>query len=116
MLDKTSEIILKCIISKCDGNPEVTVELTPEDFSTRKISYELLNSVCYDLCKSEYINPFAYGYIGSPLGITLTYKGYSYFEYKKIAKREYVKQLALSKLSDIVVSAIVALITALLVA
>ena len=114
MLDKTSEKILKCLISKCNKNPEKSVVISENDFSFPSVSIELLNSVCYFLMKHEYIKSFSYGYFNSPLEITLTYKGYSYFEYKRIEKIEYVKKLSISSACSILISVITAIITTII--
>ena len=53
---------------------------------------------------------------GKLANIRLTDKGISYFYDIRLQQIEYIKNLAMSKISDIIISSIVALITALIVA
>lgn len=115
MLDRVSELVLSRIIAKCKGNPECEVEIGEADFPFSKLSINLIYSVCKDLYLKGYLSKH-YPLYEHEVSFTvyLTYKGYSYFEYKKIDRKQYFKQFFLSKTSDILVSIIVTIIINLL--
>lgn len=117
MLDKTSEKVLKYIIANSENKGTLLVLFfNSSDSDKLNMSFSLFCSTCEFLQKEGYIKEFQLYYEQTDGRLFLTFKGYSYFEYKKIENLEFYKQLALSKISDIIVSAIVALITALIVA
>lgn len=116
-LDKTSEKVLKYLISHCENiKSKSLVTFTPEDAGNVNLPFSLFCGSCELLEKAGYITELAIYYEEDGGRLLLTFAGYSYFDYKRIEKQEFYKQLAISKISDIVVSAIVALITALLAA
>lgn len=112
MLDKKSENVLKVAISKYNGNMGKDIDIYGQDV---KLTFSELNSLCFNLLKSGHISNFSYSYSESEaVKITLSYNGLNYFKLKKSEHVQYLKQLAISKLSDIIVSVIVALITTLI--
>ena len=84
MLNKTAEKVLKVIIKKSNGNLEDLISISQKDFNDKKITNNILNSMCQQL-KDE-------GYVGScysgcdetdDIDLILKYEGYSYFDNKK---------------------------------
>lgn len=115
MLDKTSERVLSVLIRKCGGDPEKEVTISEKDFIFPKLSLNLLFSICEYLHKNEYIKSHSSLYsTTTELEIVLTYKGLSYFDYKKIAKIEYIKTLSTNSICGILVSIISAILTTIL--
>lgn len=110
VLDKQSEKVLKIMISKYDGNSGNDVFICGKDVD---MPNDTLNSLCDNLLKNGYFSmcKLQYHKDNLPVQITPSYKGLSYFECKKTSRREFIKQLALSKASDILVSAITAILT-----
>lgn len=112
MLDKTSEKVLKRIIELCGEEPENHVYISHEDFNDPEMTDKLITAVCYDLEENGYITGVKH--ITSEYDkvyLRGKYKGYAYFKRKKINAREYNKQLALSKITDVIVAFITAVIT-----
>lgn len=111
MLDKTSEKILRVIIKKCNGHPEQEVAISNKDLFS-KMSVELIYSICEDLKKKEYIKCLSNLYDDeTEITFALTYKGYSYFEYKKLQKIEYFKQLLTTSICSLIVSLATTILT-----
>ena len=90
---------------------------------------EIRNNKMYDLYNSNHKVFTAIEYLsskdliriqkdvfGNPVTFELTDNGISYFFDKRIKRIEYIKELLLSKITDVVISFLVALITALIVA
>lgn len=116
-LDKTSEKVLKHLISHCENiKSKSLVKFSPDDATNLNIPFSIFYGSCELLEKAGYVTDLEIYYEEDGGRLFLTFAGYSYFDYKKLEKQEFYKQLVVSKISDIVVSAIVALITALLVA
>lgn len=112
MLDKKSENVLKISISKYDGDMDKDINIYGRDV---ELTFSELNSLCFNLYNSGYISNFFYSYgENEAVKITLSHNGLNYFKLKKAEHVQYLKQLAVSKLSDIIVSVIVALITTLI--
>lgn len=112
MLNKISENILQVLIKKCADNPDREVTLSENDFVFPKMRLNLLYSACSEMYKDDYIKTISILYPTSKnIEVTLTYKGYCYFESKKAEKKEFLKRFLLSKISDV----IVAFITSVLV-
>ena len=81
MLDKTSEKILKAIISKYKGIADVDIPISSEE---TKLHYTELNELCSFLHKQGYVNSFYESYNPKePVKISLTYEGIHYFEIKR---------------------------------
>lgn len=116
MLDKVSERILKVAIEKCKGNPHNEVTLTEKDFLFPKIKLSVISSVCMFLYENGYFSTCTYYYEGdTEVTVTMKYKGFSYFDYKDISNKEFWKSLATSKISDIIVSVVAAIVTTLII-
>ena len=115
MLDDISEKVLNALIKKCNGDPQTEISISEKDFVFPKLNLHLIYSVCEYLYKQGYIHSFSSLYFDTvELEVTLTYKGFSYFEYKNIERKEFIKRFLLSKISDIIVSAIVAYLTVII--
>lgn len=115
MLDKTSEKILRVIIKKCGNDLMREIDISHHDFIFPKMSNSFLNIVCQFLFDNDYISTLAYSNSDfDSLKIVLKYKGYAYFQYKRISRINFVKNFLLSKICDIIVSAIVAYVTVLI--
>lgn len=115
MLDNISEKVLNVLIKKCKGDPQEEIIISEKDFIFPELKLHLIYSVCEYLCKQGYIHSFSSLYSDTKeLEITLTYKGFSYFKYKNIERKEFIRRFLLSKISDIIVSAIVAYLTVLI--
>ena len=109
-LDKISETILKCAIKKCENNPNSEVEISHKDFSNPKISNSLINAVCSELLKKDYIFPYYESRANNDTTkITLTYKGFTYFEYKRIDSIQTFK-------NSIILPIVVTIVTQILIA
>lgn len=114
-LDKTSERVLKHIIKMSNNFPGIEVRISNKNFIMPKLSNMFLISVCRFLYDNGYLTDFRYSYSeNDDLMVMVSYKGYAYFEYKKIKRIQFIKQLLISKVSDIIVAAITAYITVLL--
>ena len=117
MLDSISENVLKYIINLYNtyGKPvgvNRKLRLNTDDAEKMHFNIDMIAAVCIDLGKKGYLDNIFFS--AEDVDLTLTYKGLSYFEYKKIAKKEYIKKFLVSKISDVIVSAIVADLTVLL--
>ena len=111
MLDKVSEKVLKSIIHKCDNLDEL-IEISPGEIG---ISYSLFNAIAEDLRQKNLITGFYLCHSNrDSAGVSLSYEGYSYFEYKKIARNEFYKNLLTSSLFNIIVSVITTILTTLI--
>jgi len=112
MLDKTSEKVLKFLVSESNntGN-KITVEFDTIDAWHLNMSFALFCSTCKFLQDNGYVEEFTLYFEQENGMLQLTFKGYTYFEYKRIEKIEFYKQLALSKISDILVSVITTITT-----
>lgn len=111
MLDKMSERLLKIAIDVYDDKP---VNLAASSIG---ITHNELAILCKYLYDEGYLLTYHVPYRDEDnFELHLSHAGLKYFEYKRIERIEYYKKLALSKTSDIIVSAIVALIVSLLVA
>lgn len=115
MLDKISEKVLCVIKKKCNGLPTQEIAICNKDLFP-KMSLALIYSICEDLNKREYIQGLSRFYDDdTEITLTLTYKGYSYFEYKKLHKIEYFKQLLTTSVCSLVVSVATAILTTVLI-
>jgi len=112
MLDKMSEKFLKYIIEHKDECNSIFN--LPYHANKIGIPLTFIDDICRELASRQYID-FIDGddYI---YAVFLKHKGSVYFSEKRKANILYWKNLAISKISDIIVSAIVAWITALIVA
>ena len=117
MLDKDSERVLQYLINKISKEQDrMLIPISVIDSDALNMSFSFFSSVCQFLQTENYVQNVML-YVTDPAGrLNLTHKGFSYFEYKSMNKKEYIKHLLLSKISDIIVSFVVALITALIVA
>ena len=107
MLDKQSEKFLKYIIENHKDNQI-------SDFLKHYDKIDIHNDFIYDISK----NLNDQGYItaitnidNEILCVILHHKGYVYFEAKHSKNIEFWKNLAISKVSDIIVSFLIALLT-----
>lgn len=115
MLNKTSERILAVLIRKCGNDPTREVKLSEKDFALPKLSLGLIYSVCAELSKDGYISTLStLYYVSTDIEVALTGKGYFYFDNKKSEKCEFIKRFLLSKISDVIVAAIVAYLTVII--
>ncbi len=115
MLDDISEKVLNVLIKKCNGDPQTRFSISEKDFVFPKLNLHLIYSVCIHLCKQGYICSYSFLFPDAEeFNVELTYKGFSYFEYKNIERKEFIKRFLLSKISDIIVSAIVAYLTVII--
>lgn len=116
MLDKKSEKVLAIIIKKNLAYPEQSIPLDECDVKNSDMPYEVFCAACQNLRKQEYLKNLML-YSDSHSGYTkISSSGLLYFDQKKADRIDYYKKLAISKTSDVAVSAIIALITSLLVA
>ena len=114
MLNKISEKVLCAIIKKCNQDPTQVISINNKDLFP-KMSIELIYSICEDLKKREYIQELSRLYDNdTEITLTLTYKGYSYFEYKKLHKIEYLKQILTTSACSLTVSLATAILTTVL--
>lgn len=116
MQNKTSEKFLKYLIRKCESDIDCEIEIDEEDATSfTKLSYATIRGICQDLYSAGYLSTCTIDIFGK-VYVVLSYKGFSYFETKRMENYLYLKELALSKVSDVVISVVVSLITSLLVA
>lgn len=113
MLDKISEKVLRAIIKKCNGDPTHEVKISSKDIFPR-ISLELIYSICENLYENEYLKVLSRLYDDTKITLILTYKGYSYFDYKKLRRCEYFKQLLTTSVCSLIVSLATAILTTVL--
>lgn len=84
MLNKEAEKVLKCIIEKFDGNFDEMVDISHKDIKDKKITNNLINSICSQLNKEGYIGN-SYPSINEDdfISVYLNHEGYSYFDNKR---------------------------------
>ena len=84
MLNKSAEKVLKCIIKKSNGNLEELITISHKDFKNKKITNNILNSMCEQLKSEGYIRA-CYISCGEDddIDLILKYEGYSYFDNKR---------------------------------
>ena len=111
MLDSLSEKFLTYIINNQENN---IVQNIYDKYDDIGICADFVTQICKSLEEQGYISVI---YADMEVHtVILLHKGAIYFEYKKAVEREYIKHFLLSKISDVIVSFVVALITALIAA
>lgn len=84
MLNKNAEKVLKCIIRKSNGNFDELIDISHDDFKSKKFSNGLIDLICSQLKNEGYI-----GYLHSGcdendyISLMLKHEGYSYFDNKR---------------------------------
>lgn len=86
MLNRTAEKVLKCIIKKSGGNLDEIINISCADFKNKKISSDLIFSICRQLNDEDYIGRYYSGYDDNSIDLFLNYNGYSYFDNKRTQK------------------------------
>lgn len=109
MLDRESEKFLYYIIKNQVNNEVSKIYEKHKEIGVNPI---YICDICKSLEEQGYISAiFADDEVEA---VILHHKGSVYFENKKAEKKEYIKQFLLSKISDIIVSAIVAYLTVII--
>jgi hypothetical protein len=111
MLDKTAEKVLKYLIIKSNHSIDTAIIVNNEFVDVINISADVFYAACEYLLETGYLKTF-HTYYDSGACIILNYRGYSYFEYKKLENKLFYKNFALSKISDIIIAFITTIITA----
>ena len=115
MLNKTSEKILRTSVHKCNKDPTKEVVISKKDFISSRFSLALIYSACEDLYKNGYLKELSSLYQDSKaIKLTLSYKGFAYFDYKRIHKIEYFKQLFTTSICSLIISLATAILTTVL--
>lgn len=105
MLDKLSEKVLQYAISQRKDYLE-NISFNEVDAAILGVDFARLRVVCEYLQKKEYLT-IVCSYYDNDIRITLTHKGFSYFEYKHICLKEVL-------LNGVLLPVITALITTLI--
>lgn len=109
MLNKTAEVVLKCIVQKSKGNLANSIYISHKDFKEPNITNSLLNAICRQLYKEGYIgNAFPSDNEDDYVTIYLNFSGYSYFENKR-------KETGMLLLKNVWLPIMVSVITTLIV-
>lgn len=113
MLDKQSEKVLKYIIDNThyEANSEPQLIEGKDISNALNIPMHFLSEICENLGKDNYIKCLSNDF-SEVIAIYLKQKGLFYFENRKTENRLFYKQIALSKVSDFIVSFITAALTA----
>lgn len=104
MLDKPSEKVLRYAVSKYNSDFCSYVNLSPQDV---EMNASHLNNICESLCQNGYLSEHNYFFSDTEESqITLTYKGISYFNYKRMERIKFLMPIVLETILSLAVIAI----------
>ena len=110
LLDKQSEKFLKYIIKNHKDN-QITDFL--EHYDKIGVSSDFICDISKNLTDQGYITAIT-NIDNEVIGVILHHNGYIYFDEKRSKNIEYWKNFAISKVSDIIVSFLIALLTSVI--
>lgn len=109
-MDKTSEKVLKYLIKSYKNNEFDCATITEKDLKKLNLSWCRFHDILTELKNNQMLKSIVS--ITNGEDVYLSQKAYSYFEIKRSNRRRFYLDLIISKISDIIVSFITALITA----